>query len=135
MSGEDEYTVGAVVRLDSPEKGDNVWTARQVGLALNLPPRDVEGRHGIDWSFGPLKITGYVDTTTLGLGISVSVAGVSIGNIYGSLKDGVGLDVDLFAAQGSLKFYLKNGNEIWVTLDLKIRFDGHYTGEHKIISF
>ena len=61
--------------------------------------------------------------------------GISLGNIYGSLKDGVGVDVDLFVAKGSIKFYLKNGNELWVNLQLSITFDGSYDGDYKIISF
>jgi len=66
--------------------------------------------------------------------VNVSVVGISLGNIYGNLKDGVGLNIDLIAAKGSIKFYLKNGNEVWVHLDIGIVFDGTYQGDYKIIS-
>lgn len=63
------------------------------------------------------------------------MVGINLGNIYGNLKDGVGLKVDLFVVSGEIKFYLKNGNELWVHLDLKVKFDGHYEGDYKILSF
>jgi hypothetical protein len=61
--------------------------------------------------------------------------GISLGTIYGNLKDGVGVNVDLWVASGSLRFYLKNGNELWIHVDIKISFDGSFSGDYKIISF
>ena len=61
--------------------------------------------------------------------------GISLGTIYGNLKDGVGVNVDLWVASGSLRFYLKNGNELWIHLDIKVSFDGSFSGDYKIISF
>ncbi|KAM0321789.1 hypothetical protein ACHAQA_009885 [Verticillium albo-atrum] len=128
-----EQTVGAIVSLTPPEGGDNVWKAQQVNLARSLPPTDGRGRVEIDWSFGP--VTGYVDTDSFEIGVSVSILGINVGNIFGNLKDGVGLDIDLFLAAGSIKFYLKNGNELWVHLDIKVKFDGSFDGDYKIVSF
>ena len=82
-----------------------------------------------------LQITGYVDTDTYEIGVDISVLGIHLGNIYGNLKDGVGVDVDLLLAKGSIKLYLKNGNELWVNLSLKITFDGSFQGDYKIITF
>ncbi|EEY23466.1 hypothetical protein D7B24_006490 [Verticillium nonalfalfae] len=129
-----EQTVGAIVSLTPPEDGDNTWTADQVNLARSLPPGDIQGRVDIDWGFGPVKITGYVDTNTFEIGVSVSILGINVGNIFGNLKDGVGLNINLFLASGSIKFYLKNGNEVWVHLDIKVKFDGHFEGDYKIIT-
>ncbi|KAK1465071.1 hypothetical protein CPAR01_07107 [Colletotrichum paranaense] len=129
-----EQNVGAVVALSPPEEGDNVWEAKQVELVRNLPPGDDQGRHSIDWSFGPVKISGYVDTNTFEVGLTVSIAGINIGNIFGNLKDGVGLKINLLAAKGEIRVYLKNGNEVWIHLDVKIVFDGHYEGDYKIIT-
>ncbi|CRK12120.1 hypothetical protein HYQ45_015154 [Verticillium longisporum] len=127
-----EQTVGAIVSLTPPEEGDNTWTADQVNLARSLPPGDIQGRVDLDWGFGP--ITGYVDTNTFEIGVSVSILGINVGNIFGNLKDGVGLNINLFLASGSIKFYLKNGNELWVHLDIKVKFDGHFEGDYKIIT-
>ncbi|VUC28272.1 unnamed protein product [Clonostachys rosea] len=129
-----QQTVGAIISLSAPEEGDNVWEARQVDQVLNLPPGDIQGRVTIDWSFGPVKITGYVDTNTFEIGVSVSILGINIGNIFGNLKDGVGIKVDLFLAKGSIKIYLKNGNEVWVHLDVSVKFDGTFQGDYKIIT-
>ncbi|KAL4728763.1 hypothetical protein ACLX1H_003162 [Fusarium chlamydosporum] len=118
MSATDQ-NVGAIVSLTPPEEGDNIWEAKQVNLARSLPPGNVQGRHEIDWSFGPIKITGYLDTDTYEIGVSISIVGINVGNIFGNLKDGVGLKVDLFVAKGEVKLYLKNGNELWVHLDIK----------------
>ncbi|CAG9938631.1 unnamed protein product [Clonostachys rosea f. rosea IK726] len=129
-----QQTVGAIISLQAPQAGDNIWEARQVDQVLNLPPGDGQGRVTIDWSFGPVKITGYVDTNTFEIGVSVSILGINVGNIFGNLKDGVGVKVDLFLAKGSIKIYLKNGNEVWVHLDIKVKFDGSFDGDYKILT-
>ncbi|CAH0058548.1 unnamed protein product [Clonostachys solani] len=129
-----QQTVGAIISLSAPEEGDNIWKAQQVDQVLNLPPGDVLGRVSIDWGLGPVKITGYVDTNTFEIGVSVSILGINIGNIFGNLKDGVGVNIDLFLAKGSIKIYLKNGNEVWVRLDVSVKFDGTFQGDYKIIT-
>jgi hypothetical protein len=63
------------------------------------------------------------------------VVGINLGTIYGNLKDGVGVKIDIFVAKGSLKFYLKNGNELWIHVDIKVTFDGSFDGDYKIITF
>ncbi|KXJ87350.1 hypothetical protein Micbo1qcDRAFT_208361 [Microdochium bolleyi] len=129
-----EQNVGAIVSLTPPDDGDVFWEAKQVELVKNLPPGDIQGRKSIDWSFGPVKVSGYIDTNTLEVGLTVSVAGISLGNIFGNLKDGVGIKVNLLIAKGEIRFYLKNGNEVWIHLDIKIVFDGHYEGDYKIVT-
>ncbi|KXH51527.1 hypothetical protein CNYM01_07679 [Colletotrichum nymphaeae SA-01] len=129
-----EHNVGALVALSPPEEGDNVWEAKQIELHRNLPPGDDYGRHSIDWSFGPIKISGYVDTDTYGVGLTITVTGIVLGNIFGNLKDGVGVKVNLLTTKGEIRIYLKNGNEVWVHLDVKIVFDGSYQGDYKIIT-
>lgn len=64
----------------------------------------------------------------------MSILGINVGNIFGNLKDGVGVKVDLFLAKGSIKIYLKNGNEVWVHLDIKVKFDGSFDGDYKILT-
>jgi hypothetical protein len=49
------------------------------------------------------------------------------------MRDGVVLKVDLFAAVGQIRLYLKNGNELWVYIGVKITFDGAYEGDYKIL--
>jgi hypothetical protein len=66
--------------------------------------------------------------------LTISIAGINVGNIYGNLNDGVVLKVNLLVASGEIRFYLKNGNEVWVHLDVKIVFDGNYEGDYKIIT-
>ena len=64
----------------------------------------------------------------------MSIAGVGVGAVYGNLKDGIRLNLDLFSAKGEIVFYLKNGNELWTHLDIKIRFDGNFAGDYKILT-
>lgn len=61
--------------------------------------------------------------------------GISLGTVSGNLKDGIEVKVDLFVVKGALKFYLKNGNELWINVSLKVIIDGEYNGDFKIISF
>ncbi|CAG5180848.1 uncharacterized protein ALTATR162_LOCUS9467 [Alternaria atra] len=127
--------LGSVIELVQQESGD--YTAVQIDQGHGLPPVDksYSSRKGVDWSFGPLKFAGYLDTDTFELAVAPSVLAISLGNIYGSLKDGVSVKVNLHQAKGSLKWYLKNGNELWVHLEIKITFDGSFEGDYKILSF
>ncbi|KAH2979111.1 hypothetical protein KXV25_004000, partial [Aspergillus fumigatus] len=79
-------------------------------------------------------VSGYVDTSTYEASISVSVIGINIGTLSGNLHDGITLKVNLIAVKGELRFYLKNGNELWLHVDLKVVFDGSYNDDVKIIS-
>ncbi len=80
------------------------------------------------------QVVGYVDTDTFEIGVSVTVVGVNVGNVYGNLKEGIVLKIDLFVVKGEIRFYLKNGNEVWIGLDIKVTFDGSFSGDYKIIS-
>jgi hypothetical protein len=55
---------------------------------------------------------------------------VSIGNFYGSLKDGILIALDLEHTRGMIKFYWKNGNELWIQTDFS---SGNY--ESKVLTF
>jgi hypothetical protein len=57
-----------------------------------------------------MQVTGYIDTSTLEIGVRVDVFGAHIFNLFGNLKDGVVGKIDLFLAKGEIRFYLKNGN-------------------------
>ncbi|KAM3081194.1 hypothetical protein ACMFMG_005149 [Clarireedia jacksonii] len=116
-------------------EGDNFWVTEQTEVARSLPPNDILGRYPIDFDWKVFRITGYVDTNTYEIGVSVSIIGITVGNIYGNLKDGVGLRINLFLVKGELKFYLKNGNELWIRVDIDIKFDGGYHENTKITSF
>lgn len=60
--------------------------------------------------------------------------GINIGTLSGNLHDGITLKVNLIAVKGELRFYIKNGNELWLHVDLKVVFDGSYNDDVKIIS-
>ncbi|KAF5002777.1 hypothetical protein FGRMN_175 [Fusarium graminum] len=126
---------GAIVKLEAPDEGDNIWSVEQIETSPHLPPGDIQGRHEIDWSFGPVSYKGYIDTNTYEIGVSPSIGGLQTGNIFGNLKDGVGLNLNLNYYKGQTRFYLKNGNELWTHIDVKVTFNGHYEGDYKIFSF
>lgn len=65
----------------------------------------------------------------------MSVLGIKLGSFYGNLKDGLAINIDLFLVKGSIKFYLKNGNELWVRVDVEVRFDGGFHEDAKILSW
>ncbi|TPX11353.1 uncharacterized protein E0L32_001171 [Thyridium curvatum] len=130
-----ELTViqGAVVELTQTDNGQ--YTATQKQLAQGTPPSQVEGQPSSSRAVNrDGQVTGYVDLASLELGVNVYVAGISLGNLYGQLQDGVGVKVDLLVVKGEIKFYLKNGNELWTYLDISISFDGSYNGDYKIVS-
>jgi hypothetical protein len=60
--------------------------------------------------------------------------GIHIGTFYGNLKNGLGIKFNLFAANGEIRFYLKNGKEVWVHVHVSIIFDGTFDEDVKIIT-
>ncbi|KAK4508033.1 hypothetical protein PRZ48_001769 [Zasmidium cellare] len=130
-----ETNVGAIIKLDGPKEGDINWKASQVKLGRSLPPGAPKGRKGFKWLFGPLEASGYIDTDSYGLGVEVSILGIELGNIYGNLKEGVGLDVDLFLVSGSIMFHLLHSNQLWCKVRLSVKFDGSWDEDVYIVSF
>ncbi|KAJ9292977.1 hypothetical protein DTO271G3_8275 [Paecilomyces variotii] len=130
MSDPTEIT-GATVQLSCND--DDVWTVEQtqVDKDLSLPDDAVQ----FEWSFGPNSITGYVDTSTLDIRIDPIFNGIYAGAVTGSLKDGVSIRINLFTMKGSTKFYLRNGNELWIRLDQYITFNGSYQNDYKVLAF
>ncbi|KAI2607147.1 uncharacterized protein GGS25DRAFT_522665 [Hypoxylon fragiforme] len=129
--------LGAIIVVTEPKEGDNVWIAKQTGLGKNQPPRNGDPRSNkcFDWSFEVVTLSGCVDTDNFGLTVTVSVMGFNLGTFGGNLKDGIVVKVDLFLVSGEMKFYLKNRNELWVHLNLKVKWDGSWDTDLKILSF
>ncbi|KAF4448895.1 hypothetical protein F53441_7757 [Fusarium austroafricanum] len=125
---------GATVTLNTPQDGDIMYTVQQ--NEFKEAEYGGEGNKTIfDWSFGPVMNQGCIDLNTYEIKITPTYNGIQAGTLDGSLKDGMGINLDLFTAKGSQRWYLKNGNEIWTNLDIKIVFDGSFQGDYKIMSF
>ncbi|KAI5919521.1 hypothetical protein F4810DRAFT_714455 [Camillea tinctor] len=127
----------SVVRFKRQYKnnGDGVWTATQTDLGTKPPPIGTPNRRiDFDWGIGPIKVTGYVDLDSFQASLTLEVAGINLGTISGDLKKGIKLNFETFVASGWVRFYIKNGNELWVEYHVKIIFDGTFDGDHKIIT-
>ena len=69
------------------------------------------------------------------MGVGFCITGINVDNIYGTLREGFILKINLHTTKGETRLYLKNGCEVWTHIDLKIIFDGHYEGDYKLFSF
>ena len=47
-----------------------------------------------------------MDSTNFGIGIEVTLFGISLGTFYGNLKDGLGININVIAAKGSINISL-----------------------------
>ncbi|KAG9569020.1 hypothetical protein KCU71_g2735, partial [Aureobasidium melanogenum] len=110
------------VMLKVEVTGNATYEVSQIPLASQLPKvvRGAEDdRVGIDRYFGfGSEIIGYVIKSTLEIGVQPSFGGIKLPAFYGNLKDGLVIKVYLSAMDGPIKFYLKDGNEVWVYMDL-----------------
>ncbi|KAI4601722.1 hypothetical protein KJ359_011854 [Pestalotiopsis sp. 9143b] len=150
----------ALINLTGPEGDYSAeYTAEQQDVSIDTTleenedyPRD---NRDISWSFGPIQVRlqkssstsrasladpasqqyeGVFDANSFEISVVETIAGISIGPIKGNLKDGVGLKLNLNSAKGQTKFYLKNGNEIWTHIDVRIRWNGSYEKDVKLFS-
>ncbi|GIK05578.1 hypothetical protein Aspvir_009691 [Aspergillus viridinutans] len=133
------YIEGAIVKLNQPTAG--IFSATQISDAeAAASSLQVAAKPEVRVGFGPVSffgvvtVSGYVDTSTYEASVSVAVIGINIGTLTGNLEDGITLKVNLIAAKGELRFYLKNGKELWLHVDLNVIFDGDYKDDVKIIS-
>ncbi|KAJ1712020.1 hypothetical protein NYO67_5824 [Aspergillus flavus] len=126
-----EVRAGFVVAVEQEAKKDGhptVFNAKQIPTVNSLPiapPVDSQAVH---------EIVGYIDTSTLEVGIRLEVFGAHILNLFGNLNDGVVGRIDLFLAKGEVRLYLKNGNEVWFHYDVSVRFDGHFKDDIKLLT-
>ncbi|KAM0706263.1 hypothetical protein Q7P35_005588 [Cladosporium inversicolor] len=128
----------SVTKEDVEEGKPTIFTAKQIPTVKSLPdvvPARATSRQEISWSFGPVKIIGYIDTETLEIGVEVDIFGAHIFNLFGNLRDGVIGRINLALANGEIKFLLKNENEVWVHLHLDVVFDGNFDKDEKIFEF
>lgn len=86
------------------------------------------------WSLVATQVTGYLNNEDLSVGVGVSVVGINLGPVYGNVKDGIGLNADLFVVRGEIRFHQKNQNAFWVYLKVDT-FNGRFEGEYKILDF
>ena len=61
--------------------------------------------------------------------------GIGLGSFSGSFADGIGIDVNLFHATGSLLFAVGEGNALYLLYDIDVSFDGHFKDEVEVISW
>jgi len=74
------------------------------------------------------------DKETLDITVAPIIAQVYIGIIDGNLKDDVNVKLNLSQAKDRLRFYLRNGNEVWIHTDVQITFGGRYQDDFQLLS-
>ncbi|KAI0185613.1 hypothetical protein EV127DRAFT_348007, partial [Xylaria flabelliformis] len=79
-------------------------------------------------------ISGWIDTSSLAVHVEVAVLGISVGTYDFNLKDGLTLSINLVVASGTIRFYGKNGNELWMYYKLTAPFFS-WEDDVKVISW
>ncbi|KAE8395888.1 hypothetical protein BDV23DRAFT_178453 [Aspergillus alliaceus] len=135
MSTKQEIIVGAIVTLSQGKDGN--YDVGQVGEdLLKAPGRDVGDRKPISWDLGPHSGTGWVDTETLDIGVTVSIWGISIGTFYGNMGNlGLKVNVNLTGATGWVMFYSKNRTTAWVRISLDLKAFGDYMDDFQTLEW
>ncbi|KAL2801560.1 hypothetical protein BJX63DRAFT_442490 [Aspergillus granulosus] len=129
--------VVAITEKETKEDEQRQLMVTQLPNVYSLPDDVViqpEAFPPIHWGFGPVKVDGYVNTSTVAIRVQVSVFGAKILNITADLKRGVCANINLALANGQICFYLKNGKEVWIRLQLKVKWDGSFNKEERLLS-
>ncbi|CAJ2508797.1 Uu.00g138230.m01.CDS01 [Anthostomella pinea] len=92
-------------------------------------------RKEIVFGVGPISLGGYVDISTLEVGVELAVIGISLGQVSGNLNDGIKFKVDLIAASGEVDLYLEGSSpkEVWVGWEVKVLFGDVLKDSRKIM--
>ncbi|KAE8327671.1 hypothetical protein BDV39DRAFT_204690 [Aspergillus sergii] len=79
--------------------------------------RAVDEDHVLEIYFGAdtFHFHGYVVRESLAIVATVVANGISVGPVPGNLKDGLKIIFELKDSEEEFRFYLKHGNELWVT--------------------
>jgi len=75
-----------------------------------------------------------VDAETFEISVNQSVLGIEA-PLKDNLKDGLISKSNLYNAKGQTKYHLRNGNEVWTHIDIKITFNGSFDKDVKLLSF
>lgn len=128
------YTVGGIFGISLTDQGYVVTQEKREPWSLMPPVDNVESRYSFSWGFGPILVEGYIDIEQLEIGVDLKVFGFDIGQFYGNLNEGLVIKLDLIVARGEIKFYLKNGNEVWIKVDVNILGIGGINRDEKIFT-
>ncbi|KAI1314193.1 hypothetical protein F5Y03DRAFT_336375 [Xylaria venustula] len=111
MANDSQYQVGAIVHITQTKDGYKIDQVETL-----TPPRVGGPKEQIPFKFdfGPVKISGWVDITSLAVHVEVLVLGISVGTYDFNLNNGLTLTIDLIVVSGTIRFYGKNGNELWM---------------------
>ena len=80
------------------------------------------------------QIKGYIDAITYELGVEIQLMGIQFGEFYGTLREGLRIEIEVSAVSGTLQFYLENGNEAWINQDFAVRFGGAFSSSEKLLN-
>jgi len=97
------------------------------------------GDISFQWGIGPFVAKGTINIIDLSIyveiGVTVPFIGyVKITSVKGNLKEGVTISFDVAVASGSVTFFLRNGNELWIRYKFSA-LGASYSGESKILTF
>ncbi|KAK5099549.1 hypothetical protein LTR70_002450 [Exophiala xenobiotica] len=124
-----KYATGAV--LSVTEESEGQYSVEQLEIQSstgNKAPAGLDAVIPIHWSFGPISIDGYINTSTFEIRVTVKIVGITIGTFVGNLKDGVsikhlerGSEVMTCVPHGTDCFHLigvdKEGRIMWCAID------------------
>ncbi|KAI1198607.1 hypothetical protein F5X97DRAFT_323313 [Nemania serpens] len=131
MADASQYQSGAIVHITQTEDG------YKIDQVETLSPPRVGGpkeRIPFKFDFGPITISGWIDTSSLAVHVEVAVLGISVGTYDFNLNDGLTLSINLIVASGTIRFYGKNGNELWMYYKLTAPFI-NWEDDVKVISW
>ncbi|KAJ5904786.1 uncharacterized protein N7473_001702 [Penicillium subrubescens] len=132
MSDAKSFQVAEIFAISKVGEGDYIF--EDVPQARADAPAFL-GKENIDYDNDVIKVKGWIDTETFDYYFTVWVVGKNAGTWQGKLDIALKFGFSAGQLKGSVTFYVKDGHQLRVAVDLKIKFDGSIKNDWLIIKW
>ncbi|GAD95696.1 conserved hypothetical protein [Paecilomyces variotii No. 5] len=123
----------AIFSVEKSESG--TYQVTQLELENDLPESVNDDRIKIDINIFTIRVAGYLVKSTHEIGVEIYVFTNKLGNFFGNVRDNLVIEGNTYLWRGNIKFYVKNGHELWIEYDIASPYMNKSEGNKQILHF